>query len=155
MPALLHGGAVLMEGRGERVRPLFDAAPPDCRDGFWLVIANPGSMCSTAEVYRKWRGGLTTGPLIFNNMVSSIRTSDVSAAADALFNGLQQGVFEQCPEVAQTATRLQEAGCLGVLLSGSGASVFGLVRDEAHGQEVSRALGSGLWHVVVRTCPVV
>ena len=155
VPALVHGGAVLMEGRGERVRGLFDGDPPAACEGFWLVIANPGVMCPTPDVYRKWRGDLTPPPSILHNMTSSVRTSDVSAAAEALYNGLQRGVFESYPEVAQTATRLQEAGCLGVLLSGSGASVFGLARDEAHGQSISRKLGSGLWHVLVRTCPVV
>lgn len=155
VPALVHGGAVLMEGRGERVRGLFDEAPSAAHEGFWLVIANPGVMCPTPDVFRKWRGDLTPDPSFLHNMISSVRTSDVSAAADALYNGLQRGVFESYPEVAQTATRLQEAGCLGVLLSGSGASVFGLAQDESHGQKISRKLGSGLWHVVVRTCPVV
>ena len=155
VPALVHGGAVLMEGRGERVSGLFDGGErPEC-EGFWLVLANPGVLCPTPDVYRKWRAGLTASPFIIHNMSSSIRTSDVSAAADALYNGLQQGVFENYPDVAQTATRLYEAGCLGVLLSGSGASVFGLARDEAHGQEICRKLGSGLWHALVRTCPVV
>ncbi len=155
VPALLHGGAVLMEGRGERVCGLFGDTPPAACEGFWLVLANPGVMCPTPDVFRKWRGGLTPDPSLLHNMTSSIRTSDVSAAADALYNGLQQGVFESYPEVAQTATRLQEAGSLGVLLSGSGASVFGLARNEEHGQEICRKLGSGLWHILVRTCPVV
>lgn len=155
IPALVHGGAVLMEGRGERVRGLFEGDAPGRCEGFWLVIANPGVMCPTADVFKKWRGCLTVSPFILHNMISSIRTSDVSAAADALYNGLQSGVFESYPSVAQTAARLREAGCLGVLLSGSGASVFGLAQDEAHGQEIGRKLGSGLWHVLVRTCPVV
>lgn len=155
IPALIHGGAVLMEGRGERVRGLFEGTPTPACQGFWLVIANPGIMCSTPEVFRKWRGGLTASPLLLHNMTSSIRTSDVSAAALALHNGLQPAVYESYPGVAQTAARLQEAGCLGVLLSGSGASVFGLARDEAHGREISRRLGAGMWHVVAQTCPVV
>lgn len=155
IPALVHGGAVLMEGRGERVHSLFDAEEPPRCQGFWTVIANPGVMCPTPDVFRKWRASLTAAPLLLHNMISSIRTSDVSAATDALYNGLQQGVFESYPDVAQTATRLKEAGCLGVLLSGSGASVFGLAQSEVHGQEISRNLGSGLWHVLVRTCPVV
>ncbi len=155
VPALVHGGAVLMEGRGERVTGLFPEGAPRPCPGFWLVIANPGVMCPTAEVYRRYKPGLTPPPPILHTMLSSIRTSDVTAAADALHNGLQPGVFECYPGVAQTAARLQEAGCLGVLLSGSGASVFGLVRDERHGEEIGRKLGSGLWHVVARTCPVV
>ena len=144
-----------MEGRGERIRGLFDESEPPLCAGFWTVIANPGVMCSTPEVFKKWRADLTAGPPLLHNMISSIRTSDVSAAADALYNGLQQGVFETYPEVAQTASRLKEAGCLGVLLSGSGASVFGLAQSEVHGREICRNLGSGLWHVLVRTCPVV
>ena len=155
VPAMVYGGAVVMEGRGERVRRVFEEPPPAPCGGFWLVIANPGVMCPTPDVFKKWRGGLTASPLILHNMLSSIRTSDVSAAADALYNGLQPGVFDSYPEVAQTAARLHGAGCLGVLLSGSGASVFGLARNEAHGQEISRRLGSGVWHVLVRTCPVV
>ncbi len=155
VPALVHGGAVIMEGRGERVRPVCAEGEKSRCEGFWLVIANPGVMCPTAEVYRMYRPGLTPPPHIFHNMLSSIRNSDVSAAADALYNGLQPGVYESYPEVAQTAARLREAGCLGVLLSGSGASVFGLARDESHGKEIGRRLGSGLWHILVRTCPVV
>ena len=155
IPALVHGGAVLMEGRGERVRGLFENTSQPVCQGFWLVIANPGIMCSTPEVFRKWRAGLTVSPLLLHNMTSSIRTSDVSAAALALHNGLQPAVYESYPGVAQTAARLQDAGCLGVLLSGSGASVFGLARDEAHGREISRRLGTGVWHVVAQTCPVV
>ncbi len=155
VPALVHGGAVLMEGRGERVRGLFDGDRSARCEGFWLVIANPGVMCPTPDVFKKWRVGLTASPSILHNMASSIRTSDVSAAADALYNGLQAGVFENYPGVAQTAARLQAAGCLGVLLSGSGASVFGLARDRVHGEEIGRKLGSGFWHVLVHTCPVV
>ena len=155
IPALVHGGAVLMEGRGERVRGLFEGEVPVRCEGFWVVIANPGIMCPTPDVFKKWRGGLTVSPSILHNMASSIRTSDVSAAADALYNGLQAGVFESYPGVAQTAARLHEAGCLGVLLSGSGASVFGLARDRGHGDEIGRKLGSGFWHVLVQTCPVV
>lgn len=155
IPALIHGGAVLMEGRGEAVRPLFVDEQQSAPHSLWLVIANPGVMCSTPEIFKKWRSGLTPHPLIVHNMSSFIRTSDVKAVASMLYNGLQDAVFESYPVVAQTAMSLKKAGCVGVLLSGSGASVFGLARDEGHGHEIRSRLGSGVWHVLVRTCPVV
>ena len=155
IPALVHGGAVLMEGRGEYVTGLFQGVPAEACKGFWLVIANPGVACPTGEVFKRWKEGLTPDPRFLHNMRSFVRTGDAAAAADVLFNGLQEGVFAHYPEVAQAAARLEAAGCLGVLLSGSGASVFGLARDEAHGQEVLQRLGEGLWRVLVYTCPVV
>ena len=155
IPALVHGGAVLMEGRGEFVTGLFQGVPMASCQGFWLVIANPGIACPTAEVFKNWKAGLTPPPHFLNNMLSFVRTGQVMAASDVLYNGLQEGVFEQYPPVAEAASRLKAAGCLGVLLSGSGASVFGLVRNEEHGREVCQRLGDGLWHTLVRTCPVV
>lgn len=155
VPALVHGGAVLMEGRGEFITGLFQGLSETACQGFWLVIANPGIPCPTAEVFKNWKAGLTPPPHFLNNMLSFVRTGQVIAASGVLYNGLQQGVFERYPLVEQAASRLKAAGCLGVLLSGSGASVFGLVRDEAHGQEVCQRLDKCLWHILVRTCPVV
>jgi 4-diphosphocytidyl-2-C-methyl-D-erythritol kinase len=155
IPALIHGGAVLMEGRGEFITGLFQGLSEETCRGFWLVIANPGIPCSTAEVFKNWKAGLTPPPHFLHNMISFVRTGQVTAAADVLYNGLEEGVFERYPLVAQTASQLKVAGCFGVLLSGSGSSVFGLVRDEAHGQEVCKRLDASLWRMLVRTCPVV
>lgn len=155
VPALVHGGAVLMEGRGERVRGLFDkgCVPPE--RGFWLVIANPGVMCSTPEIFKNYKPGLTPPPKILHNMTSSIQSCNVETAAGALFNGLQERVFACYPRVAETAEMLLAAGSPGVLLSGSGASVFGLAYSREHGMEISRSLGVRLWRKIVCTCPVV
>ncbi|MEI7948515.1 MAG: 4-(cytidine 5'-diphospho)-2-C-methyl-D-erythritol kinase, partial [bacterium] len=155
IPALVHGGAVLMEGRGEFITGLFQGLSEETCRGFWLVVANPGIPCSTAEVFKNWKAGLTPPPHFLHNMISFVRTGQVTAAADVLYNGLEEGVFERYPLVAQTASQLKVAGCFGVLLSGSGSSVFGLVRDEAHGQEVCKRLDVSLWRMLVRTCPVV
>lgn len=155
VPAQVHGGAVLMEGRGERVAPLLDGDGPRAAEGFWLVLANAGIACHTADIYKKWKSGLTAKPGVLHNMRSSIRAGDVSSAALALFNGLERAVFREYPAIQQTAETLKQAGCLGVLLSGSGACVFGLVRDMAHGEEVCRHLDNGIWRMLARTCPVV
>ncbi len=154
VPALLHGGAVCMEGRGERVRPLLDKGVAKA-PGFWVVVANPGICVPTCDAYRHCsnRAGLTGSPEIFNNMTSSVRSGDVQGAASALFNGLENGVFAAYPETARLAARLKDAGSLGVLLSGSGASVFALVRDAAQGEAVRRHLGAGIWNVLTKTLP--
>ncbi|MBP5511717.1 MAG: 4-(cytidine 5'-diphospho)-2-C-methyl-D-erythritol kinase [Kiritimatiellae bacterium] len=153
IPALVLGGAVLMEGRGERVQRLAMAHPAP---GFPIILANPGVHCSTPEVFRRWKGDLTSMRGIVHTMAFSIRTGDVRGAAGALFNGLQPAAFEGYPAVAGVAALLRECGCLGVLLSGSGATVFGLVADAASGRMVCRRLeAAGVWHVMAQTCPMV
>ncbi|MFZ4395685.1 MAG: 4-(cytidine 5'-diphospho)-2-C-methyl-D-erythritol kinase [Kiritimatiellia bacterium] len=154
IPAMLYGGAVCMEGRGERVSAILDGVPRPV-PGFWLVLANPGICIPTCEAYRKCicTGGLTERPNCYNFMVSSVRSGDVYGAAASLFNGLEPGVFAVYPETASLAVRLRDAGGLGVIMSGSGASVFALVRDEDHGEEVRRRLGAGVWSKLTKTLP--
>ena len=153
VPALVLGGAVLMEGRGEVVHRLALAKPAP---GIPLVLANPGVHCPTPEIFRRWKAGLTQGRSLVHNMAFSIRNGDARGAAAALFNDLQQAAFEGYPAVARVAAFLRECGCLGVLLSGSGATVFGVVADEAAGRMVCRRLETaGIWHAMARTCPMV
>ncbi len=152
IPALIHGGGVLMEGRGERVSglPQKEATTPS---GFWLVIANPGVMCSTPTIFKKWQSSQRHAPPPLTTMIDAIQTGNVVLAARTLQNDLQTTVFEAYPEIAATAKRLTEAGCEGVLLSGSGASVFGLVRDRQQGLDVRKKIGPSLWHALARTLP--
>ena len=152
IPALVHGGAVVMEGRGERISPMdLPDGGSGCR--FWLVVANPGIVSPTAEIYRLHNGSLTIRPDFFHNTLLSIRAGDVSAASRYLYNGLQPVVFKHFPATQDLAMRLRAAGALGVLVSGSGASVFALVRDQAHGDAVRERLGCGFWSVVTTTLP--
>ena len=152
IPALVRGGAVVMEGRGERLCPV---GPPcgGAAGRFWLVVANPGIACPTGEIYGRHNGGLTVHPDIFHNALLSIRAGDVVATSRFLYNGLQPVVFEHYPATRDTAARLRDAGALGVLLSGSGASVFALVRDREHGEAVRGRLGGGWWSAVTTTLP--
>lgn len=155
IPALVHGGVVVVEGRGELVKPLMDNALLDGCRSMWMVIVNPGIMCSTAVIFRNWRADLTNPPKIINNIRPHIQNGDAGAISEILYNGLEGVVYNYFPEVAHASLVLKEAECLGVLLSGSGASVFGLVKDRAHGERVIQQLPNNLWRMLVQTCPVV
>ncbi len=152
VPAQVLGRAVLMEGRGERVTPL-DGLTVAGAAGFHVVLANPGTSVSTADVYRSCGGALTSEPNNTNNMISSVRNGDVQAAATWLFNGLEAGVYARYPETGRLAGCLRAAGALGVLLCGSGATVLGLVADAAQGARVQAALPGDVWSLLTRTLP--
>lgn len=152
IPALVRSEAVIMEGRGERLRSV-GPSRKSAASRFWMVVANPGIACPTHKIYGHHNGCLTVRPTIFHNAILSIRAGDVVATSRFLYNGLQPVVFEHYPATRNLATRLRDAGALAVLLSGSGASVFALVRDQEHGIAVREYLGGCFWSVVTTTLP--
>lgn len=152
VPGLVYGEAVEVAGVGERVTPLMALDEP-APEGFWLVLANPGFAVSTPKIYNECDGILTGAPDTYMNVVSSVREGCVEKAANWLFNGLQAIVFQRYPATAEVASALHEAGSLGVLLSGSGATVFGLAKDESHARQIRLSLSGSLWSAVTKTLP--
>jgi 4-diphosphocytidyl-2-C-methyl-D-erythritol kinase len=56
-------------------------------------------------------------------------------------NGLEGPVERRHAEVGRARERLLAAGAVGAMMSGSGPTVFGLCRDEAHAGEIAWAVG--------------
>ena len=150
VPALVLGGVVLMEGRGERVAPLVTRHSPLVT--FHLVLANPGVFCSTPEIFKACDAPLPNRPEIFYNIRLAMQSGDGAAVARALQNDLAATAMRLHPEIGAARRRLEDAGCLGVSMSGSGATVFGIVRDVADAGRIARELAAeGLWSVAAET----
>ncbi len=152
IPALIHGGAVLVEGRGERVSSISIPKKP-APALFWLVLAFPGFPVSTKEIYENCRPGLTRDVDLCKNAVSSVRNGDVRAASRWVFNGLQDTVSRLYPETERFCLALRRGGALSTLLSGSGSAVFGLAEDRDHADRIQKSLPENVWSKVVSTLP--
>lgn len=152
VPALLHGGAVLMEGRGEIISPVLksDQAVPS---PFWLIIVFPGVQVSAQHIYKNCVPCLTSGSEICKNAISSVRNGDVRAASSSVFNGLQDTVHELHPETEHFCLVLREGGALSSIVSGSGSAVFGLAENQEHALEIQKCLQKNVWSRVVTTMP--
>lgn len=105
VPALTLGGAVLMEGRGERVTPLEESPLAGCAIPSMerLVLRTPRVFVSTPAVFREFRG------------------EDSGKGA----NDLQPAACRLHPEISAALAELEAEGLEGVAMSGSGAAVFG------------------------------
>jgi 4-diphosphocytidyl-2-C-methyl-D-erythritol kinase len=141
VPALVlaqsRRAAVLMEGRGEKVSLLSEAVTklPELQ-GFFnpnaqIVLANPGVHSSTAQTYAQCteREGEGQGQLLFTN-------------------DLQQAACSLHPEIALSLAALVAAGAKSVMMSGSGATVFGLAEDLNQAQAICstmQAIGCRTW----------
>lgn len=152
IPALLHGGAVLMEGRGEKVSPILEPGIPPPAP-FWLIVVFPGFPVSTKKVYENCSPRLTLRGELCDNAISSVRNGDVRAACSWVYNGLQDTVNKLHPETERFCLALRKGGALSALLSGSGSAVFGLAKDQEHALEIQKSLPKNVWSKVVSTLP--
>ena len=117
---------VLMEGRGERVSPL-PAMPLD------LVLAFPGVHSSTREVFSRWRPAPPRESAPTTLAADAIRRGDLATLAASLANDLEPSATSLHPEIAAALAALREEKPLAAAMTGSGSTVFALVRspDEA------------------------
>ncbi len=126
IPFCVSGGSMLAYGRGERLCK----APnlPDCG----IVIAAGGHGCSTpvqfAELDRL-HGNFhryTPHTDMLDRLCNAAAAHNIIGVCESLFN-----IFEQTdgydPEIAHT---IKATGATGVLMSGSGSSIFGIYESE-------------------------
>jgi len=161
VPALVLGGPVLMEGRGESVTPVATFAP------LHLVLANPGVPVSTPAVFAAYgkaeaddrhacdsRVSLDVAESPTGRMLAALAAGDVGRIAALFQNDLEAPAVALCPQVADTLAALRAAGAQGVRMSGSGATCYGLFAStDAAVAAAARLAEQGLaaWPVTTRT----
>jgi 4-diphosphocytidyl-2-C-methyl-D-erythritol kinase len=130
VPAMLSREPVLMAGRGERLAPA--EVPP-----FHWVLVRLGFGVRSPDAYRWWdEDGAGTGPDP-DRLLAAATAGDAEALGPLLFNDLERPVAARHPEIGEATRGLIESGALGAIMSGSGSSVIGLARDEAHARELA------------------
>ncbi len=148
VPFFLKGGAAVGEGIGEKLTPI------DIPRDYSVLLVNPGFPVSTARVYQLYSRGLT-GRFAACRLWQLLK--DHAAVEDLLHNDLQLVCETLYPEIGQVRKSLAAAGIGETLMSGSGPTVFGVVRDD-HSmptpEDLISVLGKSSWTVhMVRPIP--
>ena len=126
VPFCILGGAALGRGIGEILTPL----PPLGKA--WILLANPGFEISTTWVYQQINLSLTAPKKNVTILTRCLRNGELLSVARHLYNGLEVPVLSKYPVISEIKTKLANCpGSYGVLMSGSGATVFGFMRSQA------------------------
>ncbi|WP_151737900.1 4-(cytidine 5'-diphospho)-2-C-methyl-D-erythritol kinase [Paenibacillus tengchongensis] len=125
VPFCVTGGTALATGRGERLTPI--QSPPQ----YWVILAKPPINVSTAEVYGRVRAASITNHPSALRMRQAIEAGDFAEICGNLGNVLEDVTLKLHPEVQQIKEAMVKLGADGVLMSGSGPTVFGLVQKES------------------------
>ncbi|OGP54119.1 MAG: 4-(cytidine 5'-diphospho)-2-C-methyl-D-erythritol kinase [Deltaproteobacteria bacterium RBG_13_52_11] len=131
VPFFILGKGAIMGGKGVRVVKFL---PPLKA---WMVLINPGLPLSTQQVYQQGKWGLTKEG--GDNRIL-MPPQDLKKMGDFLHNDLEGPALELMPIIENIKGRLHEAGASGVLMTGSGPTVFGLFRSEAEARRATRDL---------------
>lgn len=126
----------LAKGIGDILQPVLT------RRVYWVVLANPGFAVSTKWVYDNF--ALTSQVIPFNVSPDFSVFEGIAhrlACGDIiLHNDLERVTCARYPEIDAMKALLLKQGATGVLMSGSGPTVFALFRDQPGAEAAAEAV---------------
>ena len=137
VPYCLMGGTALAEGIGEKLTALPDA--PNC----YLVVAKPDIDVSTAFVYGNLKADQLKEHPDIDGMVQAIQSRRLEGIIERLGNVLETVTVPAYPVIGQIKDELKADGADGVLMSGSGPTVFGIFVDVQKAEKAFKGLKEG------------
>jgi len=129
VPFFVFGADAWATGIGD-VLERVEGLPP-----VWYVLVNPGLAVSTAWVYQNL--GLTSN-IEAARLPRFSRT--VEGLVGLLHNDLERVTIGRYPQVAAVKEALVASGAAGVLMSGSGPTVFGVFSGETEARQAAEML---------------
>jgi len=136
VPFFFFGPTAFARGRGE----CLTALPPG--PSFWVLLVNPGFETSTAWVYNNLNLRLTK-----KVDCTKIAGLSVQNIAEGLHNDLESVTAAVHPVIGRIKEALLAQGSLGVLMSGSGPTVFGIFKTETTCQAAAHNLSGSGWRL--------
>lgn len=145
VPFFVRGGACLALGRGEQLEVL------PHRGTLELVLVHPPLKVSAQWAYENVPQELTRSGGSTSMVKVALASGRHELLAANLVNDLEPGVLRAHPVVGEIKKRLKSAGAPGVLMSGSGPTVFAVAPDAETADRIARKVASPKWKVTRAT----
>ena len=121
VPYCVMGGTALAEGRGEKLTPL--SPLPHC----WVVACKPDFPISTPELFGRIDSVKLRCRPDTAGVLAALEAGDLAGVARRMYNVFEDVLPPRCrTRVLEVKHSLIQAGALGVNMSGTGPTVFGL-----------------------------
>lgn len=128
-PFSLYGKTALVKGFGEIIEEL--PSPPPC----WVVLAKPDIGVSTRKIFEHVVVEKLSHP---NNeaLVRALYDQDFEGICKNIGNSLEEITASLHPEVMRIKRTMERLGAPGVLMSGTGPTVYGLVEQQNKAKQI-------------------
>lgn len=138
VPFLLSGQTAMGAGRGDLLTPALSRG-----EYHWAFGARDVGL-STPEVFAEYDAIGVAQPDPDTDadvaLLQALRAGDAAALGPLLHNDLQDAAVELMPELVETLAVAEDAGALGVVVSGSGPTVAALARTRQHALAIAAAM---------------
>ncbi|MFI3115660.1 MAG: 4-(cytidine 5'-diphospho)-2-C-methyl-D-erythritol kinase [Clostridia bacterium] len=124
VPYCIHGGTMLAEGIGEKLSPLPPAIP--CK----VILCKPPFSVPTAGVYKEIIADKIEHRPDTEGIIDCIKNEDLAGMSKRMYNVLEDVTAKRHKEINIIKNSLLDFKPNGVLMSGSGPTVFGLFENE-------------------------
>ncbi|MEG6617163.1 4-(cytidine 5'-diphospho)-2-C-methyl-D-erythritol kinase [Peptococcaceae bacterium 1198_IL3148] len=145
VPFCLLGGTALAKGKGERLTPLGTPAP------MGVVLVKPPFGVSTADVFQRFSGAQLGNRPDTQAMIAALNKGMLADITRHLANDLEYVTLEMYPQLREIKEQLTLAGASGVLMSGSGPTIFALTGDRQRAEQVAAKLKLPETQIIVTT----
>ena len=123
VPYCMTGGSQLAEGIGEILTPL--SPVPNCH----VLLVTPPISISTAKTYSEFDNLQNKLSVDNSAMLKAIEQNNLYGICSSLANSLEAVTIPMHPVIGGIKKKMIGNGALGAVMSGSGATVFGLFDD--------------------------
>lgn len=138
VPFFIYGGTALVKGRGEIVFPL----QINCQPHYLLVC--PDILVPTKNIYQNLKKYLTKPSYYVSEIINELIRGDINKTRGFLHNSLEPIALRLYPKLKSVYKQLKEASPEGVLLSGSGSSIFVMCSSKKEVKQLANRLHSNL-----------
>lgn len=133
VPFCVMNTTALIKGRGEIICTL--PSPPAC----WVVLAKPNIGISTKTIFQEVVVENVKHPNT-KEIIEALKSDNFEKLCKNMGNALEDITIRMYPEVQRIKDKMRQAGISNVMMSGSGPTVYGLVKQESKAQRVYNGL---------------
>ena len=125
VPFCVIGGTAVARGRGERLETLAEGPR------LYLLLCKPGFSLATADVFGAFNFPEPTNSPDLAAFTAAWQSLDIEEIAALLYNSLESASLELAPEIGELKALCWQEQPLGVLMSGSGPTIYAIFNEMA------------------------
>ena len=143
IPFCIQKKPALAEGIGEKLTTVSGLSKD-----LYILLVNPNTEISTKEIYNRIDMKKNYNVIDNSALVLALKNRDLTTISENMKNVMQMVTSEICPEIDVIIKTLYESGAVVALMSGSGATCYGVFEDKEKAIKAKNAFNNNYFTAI-------